>query len=100
LPGTSFYEKVKHELVNKTNWSDSDDLALMFKNTYSANFYKQLHRYVHKNYRKHQALATLKGLLKTVKNSNFYTYKRAASYVWYVPATIIEKQKLNRLQHE
>jgi hypothetical protein len=100
LPGTKFYEQVKHELVSKTNWSDSDDLALMFKNTYSANFYKQLHRYVHKNYRKHQALNTLQGLMKSTKNSNFSTFKRAASYAWYVPATIVEKQKLNRLQHE
>jgi radical SAM superfamily enzyme YgiQ (UPF0313 family) len=100
LPGTSFYEKVKHEMVNKTNWSDSDDLDLMFKNTYSADFYKQLHRYVHKNYRKHQSLATLQGLLKTLKIANLNTIKRAASYAWYVPATIIEKQKLNRLHHE
>jgi radical SAM superfamily enzyme YgiQ (UPF0313 family) len=100
LPGTSFYEQVKHELVNKTNWADSDDLALMFKNTYTAAFYKQLHRYVHKNYRKHQALDTLKSILKNKEYINFNTFKRAASYAWYVPATIIEKQKLSRLQHE
>jgi anaerobic magnesium-protoporphyrin IX monomethyl ester cyclase len=100
LPGTKFYEQVKHELTTKTNWSDSDDLALMFKNTFSANFYKQLHRYVHKNYRKHQALNTLQAIMKSPINSNFSTFKRAASYAWYVPATILEKQKLNRLQHE
>lgn len=100
LPGTTFYEQVKHELNIKTNWSDSDDLALMFKNTYSAAFYKQLHRYVHKNYRKHQALDTVKALFKASKKYNFNSFKRAASYAWYVPATIIEKQKLKRLQHE
>lgn len=100
LPGTVFYEKVKHELNDKTNWTDSDDLALMFKNTYSAAFYKQLHRYVHKNYRKHQALQTLREILKSPKKSNFNTIKRAASYAWYVPATIVEKQKLNKLHHE
>jgi radical SAM superfamily enzyme YgiQ (UPF0313 family) len=100
LPGTSFYEQVKHELINKTNWSDSDDLALMFKNTYDASFYKQLHRYVHKNYRKHQALDHLKLLLIKPQKSNLHQLKKAASFAWYVPATIIEKQKLNRLQHE
>ncbi|HEY1037913.1 MAG TPA: radical SAM protein, partial [Bacteroidia bacterium] len=47
LPGTGFYEKVKSELVHKTNWTDSDDLDLMFRNNYSKDFYKQLHRYVH-----------------------------------------------------
>lgn len=100
LPGTVFYERVKHELVTKTNWSDSDDLALMFKNTYLPGFYKQLHRYVHKNYRKHQALSTIKNLFKAPQKSNFNTLKRAASYAWYVPATLLERQKLNRLQHE
>jgi len=100
LPSTKFYEQVKHELVNKSNWSDSDDLALMFKNTYQPEFYKQLHRYVHKNYRKHQALDTIKHLFKSPQKSNFITFKRAASYAWYVPATLLEKQKLNRLRHE
>jgi radical SAM superfamily enzyme YgiQ (UPF0313 family) len=100
LPGTQFYERVKHDLVNKTNWSDSDDLALMFKNTYTAEFYKQLHRYVHKNYRKHQALDTIKYLMKAPQKSSIGKVKRAASYAWYVPATIIEKRKLKRLQHE
>ena len=60
LPGTSFYEKVKHELVQKTNWTDSDDLALMFKNTYSPAFYKILHRYTHSVYRKNNALRKLR----------------------------------------
>ena len=53
LPGTVFYEKVKSQLVEKTNWTDSDEMALMFRNTYHPAFYKQLHRYVHKSYRKH-----------------------------------------------
>lgn len=51
LPGTKFYEKVKSELTQKSNWVDSDDLDLMFSNTYSPLFYKTLHRYVHDRYR-------------------------------------------------
>lgn len=51
LPGTIFYEKVKHELAKKSNWSDSDDLDMMFTGTYPREFYKILHRYVHKYYR-------------------------------------------------
>ncbi len=50
LPGTTFYENVKHELSQKANWSDSDDLDLMFSNTYPPIFYKTLHRYVHSRY--------------------------------------------------
>jgi hypothetical protein len=36
LPGTGFYEKVKSDLKEKTNWTDSDELALMFRNSLSA----------------------------------------------------------------
>src|SRR5262249_26699172 len=31
LPGTAFYDRVHEELRAKTNWSDSDDLAMMFR---------------------------------------------------------------------
>ena len=64
LPGTKFFEKVKSELKEKSNWTDSDELKLMFKNTYPAAYYKQLHRYVHKNYRKHLAISHIKTILK------------------------------------
>ena len=70
LPGTVFYEKVKSQLVNKTNWKDSDELALMFSNTYQPAFYKQLHRYVHKSYRKHLAFENFKQLIFTPFRSN------------------------------
>jgi anaerobic magnesium-protoporphyrin IX monomethyl ester cyclase len=51
LPGTKFYDKVKEELGTKTNWTESDDLQLMFRNTYPAEFYKHLHRFLHHTYR-------------------------------------------------
>lgn len=50
LPGTKFYEKVKNDLSDKANWTDSDDLALMFRNNYEPSFYKKLHRYIHQFY--------------------------------------------------
>jgi radical SAM superfamily enzyme YgiQ (UPF0313 family) len=52
LPGTKFYEKVREELRQKANWTDSDDLAMMFHSTYEPEFYKKLHRYVHTYYRR------------------------------------------------
>jgi anaerobic magnesium-protoporphyrin IX monomethyl ester cyclase len=51
LPGTLFYERVKNELRNKTNWKDSDDLDPMLIGVYERNFYKILHRFVHAEYR-------------------------------------------------
>jgi anaerobic magnesium-protoporphyrin IX monomethyl ester cyclase len=51
LPGTRFHEKVKDMLKAKQNWTDSDDLAMLFKNTYPPAYYKILHRYVHSRFR-------------------------------------------------
>jgi len=60
LPGTGFYEKVKSDLQQKANWKDSDDLDMMFKNTYQPSFYKTLHRFVHKNFQLQKAIASAK----------------------------------------
>jgi anaerobic magnesium-protoporphyrin IX monomethyl ester cyclase len=60
LPGTKFYETVKENLHEKQNWKDSDDLDLMFPGTYKPDFYKKLHRYVHKSFRGRQAIQKLK----------------------------------------
>ena len=62
LPGTKFYESVKNQLVSKANWTDSDELALMFKNNYPSEFYKELQRYLHKRFRSRQGLLALKNL--------------------------------------
>jgi anaerobic magnesium-protoporphyrin IX monomethyl ester cyclase len=47
LPGTRFHEMVKAQLGEKTNWVDSDELAMMFRGTYQTPFYKKLHRVLH-----------------------------------------------------
>lgn len=99
LPGTPFYERVKNELKEKTNWTDSDELALMFRNTYQPAFYKQLHRYVHKSYRKHVAIQHLKRLFSKPFAVTSLTFKKAMSFLYYAPAAWIDKQKLNSLEN-
>jgi anaerobic magnesium-protoporphyrin IX monomethyl ester cyclase len=47
LPGTKFYERVREELGEKTNWVDSDDLSVIFKGTYSDEFYRALRDALH-----------------------------------------------------
>ncbi len=56
LPGTAFHQKVKREMKGKTNWTDSDDLDMMFSGTYGKKFYKLLHRFVHMEYRINKAI--------------------------------------------
>lgn len=98
LPGTLFFEKVKADLKEKTNWTDSDELALMFRNTYQPAFYKQLHRYVHMNYRSHVAWKNLKQVFQKPASVSSYTLKKAASLLYYIPAGMVAKLKLHSLQ--
>lgn len=65
LPGTNFYEIVKDQLQAKSNWTDSDDLAMMYSGTYSEKYYRQLHRYIHKLFRRQQGIKSIVQLLST-----------------------------------
>jgi radical SAM superfamily enzyme YgiQ (UPF0313 family) len=51
LPGTPFHDRVRSELGEKTNWTDSDDLDLMFRGTYAPEFYRALYQLVHSEVR-------------------------------------------------
>lgn len=98
LPGTKFYEKVKADLTKKTNWTDSDELHLMFHNTYKPAFYKQLYRYVHKTYRSHLALDTFMKMLKHPSSVSLYSIKKALSIAYNAPAAFFAKRKLTLLE--
>ncbi len=47
LPGTRFYQRVRQELGEKTNWVDSDDLSIMFRGAYTNEFYRALRDALH-----------------------------------------------------
>jgi anaerobic magnesium-protoporphyrin IX monomethyl ester cyclase len=47
LPGTKFFERVKMQIGQKTNWCDSDDLSMMFQGAYTDEFYRALHDALH-----------------------------------------------------
>jgi anaerobic magnesium-protoporphyrin IX monomethyl ester cyclase len=42
LPGTRFYEQVRAQLGHKSNWTDSADLAMVFRGEYPSEFYRAL----------------------------------------------------------
>ncbi len=64
LPGTGFYEKVRAEMQEKTNWENSKDLAMMFTGTYPPDFYRVLHRVTHKKFRAWKGASTLQQVLR------------------------------------
>ncbi|WP_299185168.1 radical SAM protein [uncultured Aquimarina sp.] len=99
LPGTKFYDKVKDDLRFKANWTDSDDLAMMFKSTYNSKYYKKLHRYVHKEYRKSQGLQFLKTILKSPSKLSTNALKRISYLLYYFPSAYMDAQILKRMEH-
>ena len=47
LPGTVFYDRVQEQIGTKRNWTDSDDLCVMFCAAYQDVFYKALREALH-----------------------------------------------------
>ena len=47
LPGTRFHSLVAAELTGKENWEQSNDLAMIFRGTYTTDFYRALHLALH-----------------------------------------------------
>jgi anaerobic magnesium-protoporphyrin IX monomethyl ester cyclase len=99
LPGTLFYENVKEQLKEKTNWTDSNDLAMLFQNYFHPPFYKQLHHYVHKSYRKHLALNHIRQLFRHPFQLQSHWLKNLLSALYYIPAAFVAKQRLKKWQH-
>jgi anaerobic magnesium-protoporphyrin IX monomethyl ester cyclase len=100
LPGTVFYERVKADLKEKTNWTDSDELLLMFSNTYPPAFYKKLHRYVHHEFRRQQAWVAFCKAIKNPFAVSLTECKKIAAACWHMPRLLIERIQLNRIAHE
>ncbi|MEO5998835.1 MAG: radical SAM protein [Chitinophagaceae bacterium] len=94
LPGTIFYDKVKKDLKEKANWTDSDDLQLMFLNTYQPAFYKQLHRYVHAHFLRIKSGAYLKSLFREPAKFHFSDFRNLLKLPYYIVQEMLFKLKL------
>jgi anaerobic magnesium-protoporphyrin IX monomethyl ester cyclase len=94
LPGTKLYENVKSQLVSKTNWKDSDELAMMFQNTFPQPFYKELQRYMHTVYRREKSILAAKKLFLSPLHASFSQIKTAMTGFYHVPSAILKHRKL------
>jgi anaerobic magnesium-protoporphyrin IX monomethyl ester cyclase len=95
LPGTMFYEKVKTQLHEKKNWTDSDDLAMMFHGTYGSAFYKVLHRYVHNRYRIARGWRVIRN---GIRNPLAIKIRPVLSMLYHLPISLINRMELKRLE--
>lgn len=100
LPGTKFYERVKADLQHKANWTDSDELAMMFHNTHPSSFYKELQRYVHRTYRTRQGISEIRKLFSNPVKISLHQLKRIAAIPVHATGRFIHKQRLNKYSTE
>jgi anaerobic magnesium-protoporphyrin IX monomethyl ester cyclase len=94
LPGTVFYESVKAGMQKKSNWTDSDDLSLMFTNTYPSDFYKKLHRYLHHHFHRIKATEQWKIAGFHFTKLDWPQWKNAMSIPYYFVKEIVSKPSL------
>jgi anaerobic magnesium-protoporphyrin IX monomethyl ester cyclase len=99
LPGTKFYEKVKDQLKEKQNWSDSDDLDMMFHSTFNNLYYRQLHKYVHNVYRKNKGYSILKKMFNTPFNLTKKEIRSGLATFYYIPTAFASKMQLRKLEN-
>ena len=100
LPGTKLYERVRTELRGKENWVDSDDLAHMFRGTYSPAYYRKLHRYVHERFRTWRGLRLIGELLRFRSSITAGRLKTALSIGYFAPAALFNRFMLYFLVNE
>lgn len=98
LPGTLFYEKVKHNLKEKRNWTDSDDLAMMFQGTFQGEYYRKLHQYVHSLYRSRRGIHTLKKLIVSPSRFTFKDLKSGLGSFYFTLRSYALNKKLSKLK--
>lgn len=96
LPGTVFYENVKAHLLEKQNWTDSDDLAMLYENTFPIAYYKILQRYIHSRYRIQRGIEILKELMKNPAGTPL-NLRRMASMIYHIPVSVLHFYRLKRL---
>lgn len=98
LPGTKFFEQVQQELGDKRNWVDSDDLAMMYHGTYSSEFYRELHRFVHAEFRLRQSWAELKRVLRQQHREYSRYFRLLLSLPLHAWRRMVARRKLSVLE--
>ena len=78
LRGTKFYDGVAAQLGAIANWTDSDDLSMMFRGTYSSEFYRALADALHLEIRGGAGLAEAWDLVHNLERSSYLAANREA----------------------
>jgi radical SAM superfamily enzyme YgiQ (UPF0313 family) len=97
LPGTRFHDRVREQLGHKQNWFDSSDLAMMYRATFSPEFYRQLHAVVHHAFRAQRQSEALARLLRRPWRLRLGDARRLAAWAYHRGALPAASWRLRRL---
>ncbi|HYO87025.1 MAG TPA: radical SAM protein, partial [Candidatus Limnocylindrales bacterium] len=97
LPGTGFYTAVKHELGERANWVDSQDLAMLYRGPFRTEFYRQLHTVVHKEYRSRKTARELRRLIRHPAQLRLAHLRSTAAMIYHQATLGAARRKLDGL---
>jgi anaerobic magnesium-protoporphyrin IX monomethyl ester cyclase len=97
LPGTPFYERVRHELGERANWVDSEDMAMLYQGPFVTAFYRQLHTVVHKEYRARKLWRGIRATARAPHRLRPAHLRDAARAVYYRATLPAARRKLDAL---
>ena len=97
LPGTKFYENVKLQMSDKTNWEHSDDLAMLYQGPFVEEFYRVLHHRVHHEFRARQAARQVTAALKNPARLRPHHVRQAATIPLNLARLVKSSRKLRQL---
>jgi anaerobic magnesium-protoporphyrin IX monomethyl ester cyclase len=79
----------------KSNWADSDELSMLFKSSFPSDYYKILHRYIHKHFRFRQSLYYINEILHQHTGISGNKLRRIIFLPWYLTLSIVYKLQMN-----
>lgn len=97
MMGTKFYENVRLQLGEKQNWTDSADLAMMYRGPFTTEFYRQLHLVLHKEFRLRRTWQALRPLLSSPTQWRLHHLRDAAAAAYRLLTLPPARARLNRL---
>jgi anaerobic magnesium-protoporphyrin IX monomethyl ester cyclase len=99
LPGTRFYESVGVQLGDKQNWTDSSDLAMMYRGPFVTGFYRQLHTVLHKEFRARRGWQALRQVAGKPRRWRFHHLREALAIGYRLATLPLARRNLDRLEH-
>lgn len=98
LPGTRFFDLVEDRLGSKQNWIDSADLDVLYRGTFSAEFYRRLARVVQREFLQRRARGEVRRLRLAALQPRHV--RRLGAWLYHCSVLPWERYRLGRVAIE